>query len=326
MYTSIKNQSIEDICYEHNHIDKVLAEIKLNFELYFNSFIETKAGTVPSSSDLKKLQEKFNTHSTIKAINFSDYYKSIFSKEIENFEKDRYKYEKIFDEELLDEYKEDPGTFKSQILKNECPIIHGTLMAKNAKELDGYRRDFKRANPNLLLQIIENICKFSKEYSKNIYDCKKYENYYNYEDFKMNYLDTEDCSYYGVIGGGIKTLMLYKVYPEIFSSRSKNAIWALYYLTHKKNFDCKYDSEFLIIDTEKSITKQNYFYPYELFHYYAYEIYKLLQNKAKSLDVYINSEYRYVIVDSFLNFVTKQHEAEISELSRSIDESGAIHA
>lgn len=96
----------------------------------------------------------------------------------------------------------------------------------------------------------------------------------------------------------------------------------MWYLTNKSKFECKQDSEFLMIDIEKSITQQNYFYPYELFSFYAFQIYLLLKQKAIENEVYTNPEYRYVIVDAFLSFVASQHDDEISLLKSNIKDGG----
>ena len=138
----------------------------------------------------------------------------------------------------------------------------------------------------------------------------------------MSLLDTDDYTAFGVIGGGIKTMMLYKVNPMVFPSRSRNAIWSLWYLTNKKHFGCKMDSEFLMIDTEKVVTQQSYFYPYELFAFYAYEIYKMLRDKATEMNVYIDPEYRYVLVDAFFNYIAHEHDSEINLLVSQIRNDG----
>ena len=106
-------------------------------------------------------------------------------------------------------------------------------------------------------------------------------------------------------------MMLYKVNPMMFPYRSRNALWALWFLTDKNPFGCKMDSEFLMIDTKNFTMQQNYYYPYELFAFYAFEIYKMLRDKADEMKAYIDPNYRYVIVESFLNYVAGEHGAEI---------------
>lgn len=313
MYTKMDNTGVEDICYEDQHVEKVMQVIKLNFEDYFKRFIETGAGKKVSMEDFEKLQKKFGVD-PVKAKNNkaeAENYKFIISESIDEFEKDRDAYIKIFDQELLDDYDEDADVFKSKVLRNECPIIRKTLANKKAKELDKYRGAFSVADPDSLLAVVYNLCVFGDEYAEE-YDPDTYEDANVYEDLGVEVLDTDDYTYYGVIGGGIKTHMLFKVYPGLFPNRSRNALWALWYLSGKETFGCRTDSEFLMIDVGKSITQQNYFYPYQLFAFYAFNIYKLLKEKAEKIGAYIDPDYRYVIVDAFLDYIAEEHDEEIT--------------
>ena len=210
---------------------------------------------------------------------WSQNYKRIIREAIDDFEKDRNAYIELFDEEALEEAEYDPSSFKSKTLKYECPIIKNTLFS-NAKELGKYKRQYSISDPNELLQVVQTLSQFGEKYQNDVYDPKTYEDAKQYEDLRLENMDTEAFTVYGVIGGGIKSHMMYKVYPNTFPNCSRNAIWALWYLTDKKTFGCKTDSEFLMIDVGKSFTQQNYFYPYKLFAFYAFEIYKLLRDKA----------------------------------------------
>ena len=190
-----------------------------------------------------------------------------------------------------------------------------------------YRYEFSIAAPDNLLSVVSNLSRFAKEYMEEFYNEENYdEPIYYYDDLELGDIDTEDYTAYGVIGGGIKSHMLYKVQPSAFPNRSRNALWALWYLSGKKTFGCEMDSEFLMIDVDKSITQQNYFYPYELFSYYAFHIYALLKEKAEELGVYIDPGYRYVAVDRFLDFIAKEHDDEISFLKSQIKDGGFGYA
>lgn len=59
MYTRSDNRDVEDICYDFEHVDKVMAEIKKNFDAYFQRFIETSGGAGMTSEDFARLQKKF---------------------------------------------------------------------------------------------------------------------------------------------------------------------------------------------------------------------------------------------------------------------------
>ena len=280
-------EPVESICFEEAHIAEVLSAIQKNFPKYFKSFVDDKP-----------------------ARNFG----KIIGEAIEDFEKDRARYQEILELEALEEHEDDPNYFKSEILKNKCPVIRKTLRT-NDKDFEKYKLKFHCADANELLEKVTTICRFG-------YDCHQDPKKLS----KINFLDTEDCSVYGVIGGGIKTLFLYKLYPALFPSRSQEALWALYFLSGQGSFDCDYESEFLMIDdAKKFVTHQNYFYPCELFYRYACEIYKLLECEAAKINLSLNKNYRYVAVDAFLSSVAEVHKSEIDFYKNQILDGGSAH-
>jgi hypothetical protein len=323
MYTRQDERSVEKICYEQEHVNKVLKIIKDNFPKEFDNFLASEAGYRATEHDIQKFANSLGIETkTIKnSKDKTQNYKNILAQGLVDFDKDKKKYTDIFDKETLEEYKDDPMAFKSQTLKYECPIINSTLQNKRAKALDKYRYDFSTSDANELLSVVTNLCNFAENYFTNIYAPNNYDSIMKYSDLLFSELDTASCTVYGVIGGGIKSHMLYKNYPSVFPNRSRMAIWALWYLTDKNTFECKMDSEFLMIDTKENTTQQNYFYPYELFSFYAHQVYLLLKAEAEKLEVCIDSEFRYVIVDSFFTFVASRHESEIELLTSKIKES-----
>lgn len=44
MYTRMENSGVEDICYEQEHVVKVLAAIKQNFGQHFDRFLDSSGG------------------------------------------------------------------------------------------------------------------------------------------------------------------------------------------------------------------------------------------------------------------------------------------
>lgn len=327
MYTRMDNSGVEDVCYKQDHVEEVLAAIRKNFDDYFIRFLDSAGGKGLSLKDIQGLQKKFGIDVQKKKKNrdLTENYKTIIREAIDDFEKDRADYQKIFRQGWLEDLDEDADVFKSKILRNECPIIRKTLANRRAKELDKYRASFSQADADWLLNVVYNLCVFGDDYQEK-YDPNTYEDAQTYQDLDMSLLDTDDYTAYGVIGGGIKTHMLYKVHPAIFPNRSRSAIWALWYLTNKEIFGCKTDSEFLMIDLSKNIVQQNYFYPYQLFAFYAFEIYKMLRDKATEYNAYIDTDYRYVIVDAFLEFIAMEHDDEIAFLKSQIRDGGMGYA
>lgn len=316
---------IEEICYETVHMNQVIEEIKYQFNNYFEKYLETEAGTKITAQKLSELAKVLGCTVTSKPTKDMDkgrLFKNIVIEAINDFEKDRDSYLKIMDEEALEEHEDDPPNFKNTVLKNMCPIIRLTLQNKKAKELDKYRIEFKMADPNKLLSVVQNLTKFANNYVENIYDKNTYEKIEKLEEIGFSDLDGEDFTAYGVIGGGIKSHLLYKKNPAVFPNRGREAIWAFWYLTNKKTFNCTQDSEFIMANIRKSTTQQNFFYPYELFSFYAFNIYKMLKSEAEKYNVFLDPEYRYVYVNSYLSFVAQVHSEEIDFLKSELTEEG----
>lgn len=325
MYTSDHEHMVEDECFQVKHIQKVLDKIKENSQGYFDKFLESQQSHIPQDR-IDTLHDRFIVDSEGKhlVLDRSRACRELFEEAISDFEKDKKAYVDLFDQELLEEYEDDPQQFKSRILKIETPIIRRTLQNMYAEQLDKYRAAFARANAVDLLTVVSRLSKFSEDYVQNKYNAETFEDIVYYKDFNLTVLDTEEYTVHGVIGGGIKSTMLFKNYPDVFSSRSRLAVWALWYLVGKQKFGCKMDSEFLMIDLKQNSVQQNYFYPYELFEFYALQIYLLIKNAAKRLGVEVNSAYRFVYVDAFLSFIALDHIQEINDLSKSSTENSYV--
>lgn len=320
---------IEDTCYENAHIQKILQEIVKNFDGYFAEFIDSTGGTAISYAKLASLQKGMGLGVKITQNNRKsakiEKYRKIVATAISDFDKDRQSYIDLLDEENLEEYGDDVAAFKAKMLRHECPIIRLTLYSQ-VKELDKYKKAFSISDPQQLYDVVKNLRDFACEYAEDTYNPSTYDQIVSYEELGMGHMDSDNCTVYGVIGGGIKSHLVYKLYPGLFPNRSRAAVWALWYLSGKKTFGCEMDSEFLMIDVDKAITQQNYNYPYELFSYYAYKIYQMLKEKAVELETDIPDEYRYVIVDAFLSFVAGQHDEEITLFRAQIRDGGFDYA
>lgn len=319
MYYNPKDQiSVEEICYEPAHINEVLKEIQKNLPEYFQKYLETEGGAMPTDAVVSDLAAKFGSTSKpkAKAKDVTKILRALQAEAIDRFERDREDYKEILDIESLKEYALDVPSFKNKVLHDMVPIIRKTLQNKAAKELDKFRVKFNHAQPGDLFNAVNNIVGLAEDWKKNWYDSRTFEKLSNYEDLGYDELDEEKYVVYGVIGGGIKSQFIYKLHPEMYPSRSREAVWALYYLTRKKTFGCNQESEFLMINAEEGTTQQNYFYPYGLFSYYALQIYYELKKLFAQHNLNIEVDYRFVVVDAFLSFVAQQHQDEINLLKQ----------
>lgn len=309
---------IEDICYEMTHINQVLDEIRANIPEYFQRYLDTECGQEIDEDDASRLAKAFGSSGSPKAKtkNYKKVLESIQQQAIDDYERDREKYLEIFNKEALEEYGQDVNSFKNTVLKNQVPIIRKTLQNKSAKELDKYRQAFGISQPGKLFNVSKRLVELANEWKDDWYDSNEFEAISDIDDIGYYDLDEEDCVAFGVIGGGIKSTFVYKLYPFMFSVRSREAVWALWYLSGKKKFGCKQDSEFLMINLENSTTQQNYFYPYGIFSYYALQIFLELKKHFAKHGVAISTDYRFVILESFLSFVGYSHQDETNLLKQ----------
>lgn len=309
---------IEEICYDQNHIDKVWEEMKQIIPEYFQRYIDTEGGHGIQDSEAEKLAAKFGSTSKPKSKtkDTKKILERLIKESIDDFNKERQPYLDILDLESLEEYKHDVNSFKNTVLKNQIPIIRKTLQNKQAKELDKFRAAFNAAQPRHLFEVTSNIIKLANEWKNEWYDGKEFEKIDKCDDLGYYDLDEEGYTAFGVIGGGIKSEFIFKLFPEMYPSRSREAVWALYYLSSKKKFGCKEDSQFLMINADEGTTQQNYFYPYGLFAFYALRIFNKLKALYAIHGISLPTEYRFVAVDSFLSFVARSHQEEINVLKQ----------
>lgn len=309
---------IEELCYEQEHIDKVWEEIKQSISMYFQQYIDTEGGHTIDENEVEKLAARFGSSAKPKRKNkdTKKILERLLKEAVADFEKERKIYQDILNLEALDEYKHDVNSFKNTVLKNQIPIIRKTLQNKQAKELDKFRVAFNNAQPGHLFEVTSNIIKLANEWKNEWYDGKEFEQIATCDELNYFELDDENYTAFGVIGGGIKSTFIFKLFPEMFPSRSREAVWSLYYLSNKKRFGCKEDSQFLMINTDEGTTQQNYFYPYGLFAFYALRVFNKLKELFALQGISLPIEYRFAVVDDFLSFVSRSHQDEINLLKQ----------
>jgi len=277
--------------YSQEHIEKVMTEVRKNFPKYFKSFsINSKIPVQPATL-----------------------LKHVFDKDIEAFKNEQTKYRAFFDLEALDEYEDNPNGFKSDFQK-KVPIILN-CMHTDAKEMQKYQYNFREKSGRELLDVTRNIINFGENFIKT-FDDKRHEQTKSVNELGLKELGEEKYISHLVIGGGIKSNFLYSLYPNAFSNRSQSGIWSLWYLVDKNTFGFKDDSEFLMIHLAEGKTHQNYHYPYDLFSYYALQIYLLLKEACTSEGVILQDSYRYIYLESFFNHIAEVNSKEISDLKK----------
>ena len=279
----ILGNELEVQAYEMQHIAQVVAEIRGNFPHYFTPF----------ATDSLELQ---------------------FDKAIQRYEKEQNRYRAYMDLEALAEYADDPGAFKSETAKH-CPIIQHCLNSQD-EVMNGYKEAFGRTTGRALLPPVRNIAQFGRDYALAFKD-SHHEAAAAPTDLALAPLNETQYGLNSVIGYGIQSAMLYGQFPREFAHRSQSAVWALFFLSGHKDFGLIDGSEFMMVQPKLGTCEQNYFYPAQLFGFYALQVYLLLKDACARIALTLQNRYRYIYLSEFCDHVADTHRADINVFKRS---------
>jgi hypothetical protein len=268
--------------YEPVHIAEVLADMKASFPKSFEQFAPDKLHLA------KRMKEG-----------------------IEKYDNERQRYIDLLNREALEEYEYDPGAFKGT-LRRDCPLIRRCLNSPE-KVMVNYQMHFNRTHGEVMLKVCINLAKFAEQFMSG-FGAEQQLHANHPGDLGISELDTDPYSAYGVIGGGIRSHFLYNLHPIAFPNRSQNAVWVFYFLTHQKDYGYEDGSEFLMINPNGVGTQQNYFYPYDLFTFYASKVFLLLEAHCQEYDYFLDSQYRYVYLNTFLDAIADSRGQDINAL------------
>lgn len=278
MYRDDPNLNQE--AYHPEHMVEVLNDMRKSLPRYFESF----------AIGQKPLAERL-------------------SAAVADFESEQLHYQELFDLDMLEEYAYDPNAFKGDF-RRKCPVVRRCFMSR-ANVMDIYRAAFNTTDGARMLEVTTNIVEFAHGFMGS-FDDKQHELAQSPSDLGVDALDGDSFTAYRVIGGGIRSHFLHHLYPNAFPNRSQNAIWAYYFLTERKDYGFDDGSEFLMIEPVGA--QQNYRYPYDLFSYYALQLYLALRDACEGAGVELERAYRYVYLDAFLNHISDTHREDINYL------------
>ena len=283
------------------HIVKVWAEIEKSFPSYWQSMIDRES---PQSLASQLANSGFKVKQA--PVNQAAILRKIFAEAFEEYEKLSDKYRSLFDREYLQEFKDDdPNAFKAT-LKKECPVIRNSVNSQH-EVMEEWKKKFIPTKGKELLEVFYNFPSFSEDFATQTSD-DEFLKYDKVADFNVGTLDEEEYGVQGVIGAGIKTVVLYNLNPRVFPLLTRLSMYGLYFMSGKGSFGLpSKTSEFLMIsDNRKVITKNipmthNYWYPYGLVMLYSLRIYRLIEAECKKHKIDLDNNYRFIYVIRFFD-------------------------
>lgn len=301
------------------HVAKVHAAIDKNFAKYFDSLMQP---TVATGVDLlATLGGKYKVTKSSKPVAAPKSHAAVLVKAITDYEKMAQRYRKLFDGDVLQEYRDDqPDTFKTE-LSRKFPVIMSLLRA-GSTELKEWKIKYNLKTSEELLCVFENLLAFSDEYMKARGAEATYSKLREASEFDLDGFDGEGMSIPGVIGSGIKSLALYHRHARVFPALGGRSVYGLFFLTDKSSFSLRSEtSEFLMISDGlkgRDINMRmdhNYWYPYSLFAEYAMHVANSIQAACAARGIDFDVEYRHVYVDAFFGHIGDVHAADLKVMA-----------
>ncbi len=302
-----------------SHIATVWVEIERRLPQYWQAFVKREAEKNPAG----KLASHFGAKVTgTKDVSVAS---QSFSKAVQQYEKVAAKYRDFFDPEAMEEFADDPNSFKSHLAK-EVPVIAGTLNQRRP-ELQEWQSDFRASKGRDLLEVFSNVLDFRSTWAKAQSE-KTYVNCDEPAAFALDPLDSdESMSLTSVIGMGIKSIVLYHLDARILPQRTRLDLYGLYFLSGMSDFKLpSKSSEFLMINDLEPVSgsfimEHNFWYPYGVYSVYVSRIFRWLDQKAREAGGALDTHVRYVYVSHFLQAVCSEH-AEDMKIMRVHDRFG----
>lgn len=239
--------------------------------------------------------------------------------EIKNWENEILKYHQIaetdFDLYMLDDENDDKyefQEFKDNIFAETLWTVRSAL--KNASydsEMKRYKDNFNTTTAADIFVVVKNILEESDDYVRNKTGKINYNRIKDIDQLYLDYLDDDSMYLPGVIGRGIRSELLHRLYPGNFAIMTRRSLWGMFYLTNEVD-------EFVIdeISNEgnKSRTSHNWEYEYDRFVFYNNFLGNLLEEKLKKFKIDFKQNYRFGYVNMFLNEIYELNKKKIEVL------------
>lgn len=289
---------------EYNELKDVKKKIEGNFPIYWKNvfgIVNNNEVVMPNgiriSKDNKSEVKKLKT-TIAKWSNDIDQYQDEFS---EHFELD------LFDEDNDEvyEFQEFKDVFATKLW-----TVSGALRTPDP-DLELYKSKFQQTTGAQIFNTVREILLETDNYMRNISSKVNFNRVKSISDLKLEYLDEENMFLPGIIGLGIRSELLHRIYPSHFAIMTRRSGWAMYYLTDECN-------EFVIDEEQDGKCRTSFYweYQYDRFVYLCNFICNLLEENIGKYDIILNKQKRFGYVNLFLNEIFQQHKDQAEFLNR----------
>ncbi|MCB9211523.1 MAG: hypothetical protein H6609_19335 [Ignavibacteriales bacterium] len=217
---------------------------------------------------------------------------------------------KYFNPDILERMERDLDAFKNNVFGNKLWTVHSALHDMSNKELDRYRDSFENATAKEIYEHVKYILQKAKDYVENVYKTINYKTVQSIDDLKLDFLYDENMLLAGVIGLGIRSELLHRMYPAVFPIMTRRSLWGMFFLTD--------ESEFVVDETwdGRSRTSHQWEYEYDRFCFYSNFLTNIMEVHLNKYKITIDPVMRYGYLNLMLVEYSRKHQKEADELYR----------
>jgi hypothetical protein len=304
-----------DAIRDPQHAEDVWAVVSRNFDRYFSSWPLLTQDDQMASQLAAKFRRTTASSTNAQRVNSDE-----IAAWIATYDKSAAKYRDCFDSEAMVDYEDDPSAFKG-VLSKRCEIIQRILNSKNT-DLKEWIIRFKMATSQDLLDVFRSLLSAREEYEETFGDdASTYADCDSAEALVLEaFGEDESVKMPGVIGMGIRSIVLHFLNARLFAQQNRAALYALYFLSERATFGLpSRTSPFLMIDDvnqrhgdDRNFKMEyNYWYPYPIGTLFAIRVYREIEARCRELGEELDPTYRYLYVARFYDHVCAQHREEM---------------
>ena len=213
---------------------------------------------------------------------------------------------------LYEDYLED---FKNNVFGKELWTVNAALRTHDP-DLARYKMDFRDAGAEEIYETVKGILSATHEYVEEKIPSIDYNKVKDIDSLGLQYLNDDEMFMKKIIGFGIRSELLHRLYPAHLPVMTQKSLWAMYFI-------CDSANEFITIEqrNRQGIMRvsHNWQYPYDRFTFIMNALANEMRNWFNRYGLELNPKYRFGYVNMFFEAVHDSHRSDISLLHSWVD-------
>ena len=213
-----------------------------------------------------------------------------------------------FNESMMAIYEDDLDAFKTEVFANKLWTVRSALHDMSNPELERYRDSFDNATASEVYEHVNAILVATRDYVKNVFPKISIKSIQKIEDLKLDFLNEDDLLMSGVIGLGIRSELLHRLYPGIFPIMTRRTLWGMFFLTDQEEF---------VVDENRdgrSRTSHQWNYEYDRLCFYNNYLMNIMEKYLEKHKIKIKQELRFGYINVMLVKYAEKYKKEIEKL------------